>query len=130
MYSSLSDEALFSTRRRKNNDSNYNNADDVCSPGHLTAQYNVGVNYFAGKGVENDMKKAAYYFNLAAQQGHVFAQVYWYTNTPKELYQMNFSLDLGDVLSEGFDIGKLKLKKLRLAVEIIIQFFLTISMDF
>ena len=81
MYSSLSDEALFSTRRRRrNNDSNYNNADDVCSPGHLTAQYNVGVNYFAGKGVENDMKKAAYYFNLAAQQGHVFAQVYWYTN--------------------------------------------------
>lgn len=43
---------------------------------------------------------------------------------------MNFSLDLGDVLSEGFDIGKLKLKKLRLAVEIIIQFFLKISMDF
>lgn len=43
---------------------------------------------------------------------------------------MNFSLDLGDVLSEGSDIGKLKLKKLRLAVEIIIQFFLTISMDF
>ena len=80
MYSSLSDKALFSTRRRRNSDSNYNNADDVCSSGHLTAQYNVGVNYFAGKGVENDMKKAAYYFNLAAQQGHVFAQVYWYTN--------------------------------------------------
>ena len=47
----------------------------LCSPGHLTAQYNIGVNYFAGKGVENDMKKAAYYFDLAAHQGHVFAQV-------------------------------------------------------
>lgn len=45
------------------------------SSGYLTAQYNIGVNYFSGLGVEHDFSKAAYYFDIAARQGHVPAQV-------------------------------------------------------
>ena len=48
---------------------------DHFSLGYLTAQYNIGVNYFAGKGVTHDFKKAAYYFDLAARRGHVLAKV-------------------------------------------------------
>ena len=48
---------------------------DLFSVGYLTAQYNIGVNYFAGMGVTHDFKKAAYYFDLAARRGHVLAKV-------------------------------------------------------
>ena len=48
---------------------------NFCPSGYLTAQFNIGVNYFSGLGVEHDFKKAAYYFDLAARRGHVPAQV-------------------------------------------------------
>jgi len=48
---------------------------DLFSLGYLTAQYNVGVNYFAGMGVTHDFKKAAYYFDIAARRGHLLAKV-------------------------------------------------------
>ena len=39
--------------------------------------YNIGTHYFAGKGVEPDMKKAAECFHKAADEGFVLAQVRW-----------------------------------------------------
>ena len=45
--------------------------------GYIPGLYNVGTHYFAGKGVEMDMKKAAECFQKAADQGFVLAQVSW-----------------------------------------------------
>ena len=39
------------------------------------ALYNVGGHYFAGKGVEHSFKKAAEYYQQAADQGFTPAQV-------------------------------------------------------
>lgn len=55
----------------------------IHSEGLPAAQYNVGVHYFAGKGVTLDMTKAAEWFQAAAEQGFDLAQVsilYWLTN--------------------------------------------------
>ena len=41
----------------------------LLSLGHSPAVHNVGVHYFAGRGVELDMKKAAKYFAQAAESG-------------------------------------------------------------
>jgi len=38
-------------------------------------QYNVGVQYFSGKGVELDLAKAVEFYGKAADQGFVPAQV-------------------------------------------------------
>jgi len=38
-------------------------------------QYNVGVQYFAGKGVDSDLAKAVEFYQKAADQGFVPAQV-------------------------------------------------------
>lgn len=38
-------------------------------------QYNVGVQYFSGKGVEQDYTKAVEFFEKAANQGFAPAQV-------------------------------------------------------
>ena len=43
--------------------------------GHPIALYNVGTQYFAGKGVELNMEKAAEYFEKAANMGFELAQV-------------------------------------------------------
>ena len=39
--------------------------------GYAEGYYNCGVNYCTGRGVEVDMKKANYYFELAAMNGHI-----------------------------------------------------------
>jgi len=41
-----------------------------CSEGY----HNLGVNYIDGNGVENDLEKAKYYFELAAMNGHISAR--------------------------------------------------------
>lgn len=41
-------------------------------------QYNVGVQYFSGKGVEVDYAKAIEFYEKAAKQGFAPAQVYTY----------------------------------------------------
>ena len=43
--------------------------------GHPVALYNTGTHYFAGKGVELSMEKAAEYFEKAANLGFELAQV-------------------------------------------------------
>ena len=42
--------------------------------GHPSGYYNIGHSYRDGAGVEVDMKKAVYYFELAAINGHVNAR--------------------------------------------------------
>lgn len=41
-------------------------------------QYNVAVQYFSGKGVEQDITKAVEFYEKAANQGFAPAQVYSY----------------------------------------------------
>lgn len=41
----------------------------------MAGVYNVGTHYFAGKGVQMDMEKAAESFKIAADNGFVLAQV-------------------------------------------------------
>ena len=43
--------------------------------GHPIGMYNVGTQYFAGKGVDLNMEKAAEYFEKAANLGFELAQV-------------------------------------------------------
>lgn len=43
--------------------------------GHVPALYNMGSHYFAGKGIELDMKKAGEFFKRAADLGFGLAQV-------------------------------------------------------
>jgi len=38
--------------------------------GNEKAQFNLGVCYSHGKGVEKDLKRAVHYYQLAADQGH------------------------------------------------------------
>ena len=42
--------------------------------GYAMAYYNLGVGYDNGHGVERDIKKAVYYFELAAMNGHITAR--------------------------------------------------------
>jgi TPR repeat protein len=42
--------------------------------GHLRAQYNLGVMYKNGHGVEQSYEKAAEYYTMAVEQGHAGAQ--------------------------------------------------------
>ena len=44
--------------------------------GDADAQYNLGVMYANGQGVEEDNEEAARLIGLAAEQGHVNAQFY------------------------------------------------------
>jgi len=48
--------------------------DDPMNP-NPHALHNLACNYFSGKGVKADMELAAHYFDLAAQQGLVLAQI-------------------------------------------------------
>ena len=43
--------------------------------GDATAQFNLGLNYFKGQGVEQNYTEAAKYFRKAAEQGHASAQL-------------------------------------------------------
>lgn len=50
--------------------------------GHVGAQFNLGVAYATGKGVEMNLERAARWWRAAAEQGHVTAQLdlgllYW-----------------------------------------------------
>ena len=47
----------------------------ISFPGHPIALYNTGTQYFAGKGVDVNMEKAAEYFEKAADLGFELAQV-------------------------------------------------------
>ena len=42
---------------------------------YAMGQYNVGVQYFSGKGVEQDVAKAVEFYEKAANQGFAPAQV-------------------------------------------------------
>ena len=42
---------------------------------YVMGQYNVGVQYFSGKGVEQDITKAVEFYEKAANQGFAPAQV-------------------------------------------------------
>ena len=42
--------------------------------GCATGYYNLGTQYFSGRGVEVDKKRAKYYHELAAMNGHVLAR--------------------------------------------------------
>ena len=46
----------------------------AAAQGHVNAQYNLGVLYQEGKGVERDFEKARHYHELAANQGDAGAQ--------------------------------------------------------
>ena len=41
-----------------------------------TEQYNLGVKYYKGQGVQKDYKQAVHWFRKAAEQGHIQAQDY------------------------------------------------------
>ena len=47
---------------------------DAADQGHARAQYNLGVCYENGRGVEQNYEMAAKYYQLAADQGHAKAQ--------------------------------------------------------
>ena len=42
--------------------------------GHASAQYNLGIVYQYGQGVDKDEKRAVEFYTLAADQGHAIAQ--------------------------------------------------------
>ena len=42
--------------------------------GHKNAQYNLGILYYTGKGVDKNLRKAFSWFQKAAQQGHTLAE--------------------------------------------------------
>lgn len=46
----------------------------LAKEGNPIAQYNVGLHYFWGKGVEEDLEKAQQWFQKAGEQGHSMAQ--------------------------------------------------------
>ena len=46
----------------------------LAEQGDATAQYNLGLMYFAGKGVLQDYKEAVKWYRLAAEQGDADAQ--------------------------------------------------------
>ena len=50
-------------------------AKDASALAHPRALYNVAVHYFSGKVVSCDLELAAHYFDLAAQEGFVMAQI-------------------------------------------------------
>lgn len=50
--------------------------------GHVGAQFNLGIAYATGKGVETNLERAAHWWRAAAEQGHTVAQLnlgllYW-----------------------------------------------------
>ena len=46
----------------------------LAEQGHAEAQYNLGIMYEFGQGIEQDSKEAAKWFYMAAEQGFVKAQ--------------------------------------------------------
>lgn len=43
---------------------------DAAKQGDVDAQYNVGLYYYRGQGVEKNFTQALYWFTKAAEQGH------------------------------------------------------------
>ena len=42
----------------------------LATQGVSVSQYNTGVNYSIGRGIEKDVEKAVYWYQLASEQGH------------------------------------------------------------
>ena len=46
----------------------------LAKQGYATAQFNLGLMYYKGKGVPQDYKTAVKWYRLAAEQGNAYAQ--------------------------------------------------------
>ena len=46
----------------------------LAEQGYANAQYNLGVCYYNGEGVERDYEQAVYWYEKTAEQGQEFAQ--------------------------------------------------------
>ena len=66
--------------------------DSSSFPGHGPAVHNVGVHYFAGRGVDLDMKKAAEYFTEAAEAGFELSLVSRKTDSYSTLQMLSAGL--------------------------------------
>ena len=53
----------------------YKRSREAAAQGESIAQYNLGVIYCKGQGVQQNLTEACRYFKLAAEQGHVDAQI-------------------------------------------------------
>jgi len=94
------------------------------NPTDVDEQYELGLCYFDGNGVPQDMKKAMYWFSKAAEQGRVEAQVflgchyaeleeykkaaYWHSKAAKQgnavaQYNMGALYENGDGVSEDLE---------------------------
>jgi TPR repeat protein len=82
--------------------------------GDTDAQYELGMHYCYGEGVEEDYEKAAYWWIKAAEQGHVLAQyslneLYYYgmgveEDEEKSIYWLTKAAEQGDADAQG-DLG-------------------------
>ena len=89
---------FYKKAEKKNNDEKY------CEQGDADAQFNLGLCYYIGEGVDKDLEKAVYWYSKAAEQGRASAQfnlgicyengegvdkdlekaVYWYTKAAEQ----------------------------------------------
>tara|TARA_Y100001970_G_scaffold223914_1_gene275775 strand:+ start:991 stop:1452 length:462 start_codon:yes stop_codon:yes gene_type:complete len=42
----------------------------LATQGVSVSQYNTGINYFTGRGIDKDLEKAVYWYQRASEQGH------------------------------------------------------------
>ena len=42
----------------------------LATQGVTVSQYNTGVNYYIGRGIDKDLEKAVYWYQMASEEGH------------------------------------------------------------
>ena len=42
----------------------------MATQGVTVSQYNTGVNYYIGRGIDKDLEKAVYWYQMASEEGH------------------------------------------------------------
>ena len=42
----------------------------LATQGVMVSQYNTGVNYYIGRGINKDLEKAVYWYQMASEEGH------------------------------------------------------------
>ena len=42
----------------------------LATQGVAVSQYNTGVNYYIGRGIDKDLEKAVYWYQMASEEGH------------------------------------------------------------